>query len=110
MPPLRDRDAKAYLLVFRTGEEVMEGLPAFARKHELVTGHLTGIGTIRDTVIGCFDPRKRPVAGQRLSFSSASTFAFASLKPAAAALRSHFRASMRAMGRPPMPCSYIRPR
>src|SRR5262249_57418820 len=56
---LSDGDAKTYLLVFRTGQEVMRGLLAFARKHKLVAGHLTGHGAVRDAVIGYFDPEKK---------------------------------------------------
>jgi predicted DNA-binding protein with PD1-like motif len=56
---LSDGDAKTYLLVFHTGQEVMKGLLAFARKHKLVAGHLTGIGAISDAVIGYFDPEKK---------------------------------------------------
>jgi len=52
-------DAKTYLLVFDTGQEVMRGLLAFARKHKLVAGHLTGIGAVRDAVLGYFDPHKK---------------------------------------------------
>jgi predicted DNA-binding protein with PD1-like motif len=48
-----------YLLVFHTGQEVMRGLLAFARRHRLVVGHLTGIGAISDAVIGYFDPEKK---------------------------------------------------
>jgi uncharacterized protein len=53
---LADGDAKTYLLEFRTGQEVMQGLLAFARKHKLVAGHLTGIGAVSDAVLGYFDP------------------------------------------------------
>lgn len=56
---LNDGDARTYLLVFRTGQEVMQGLLAFARKHGLVAGHLTGIGAISNAVIGYFDPQKK---------------------------------------------------
>ena len=56
---LGDGNAKTYLLVFRTGQEVMKGLLAFARKHALTAGHLTGIGAIGDAVIGYFDPQKK---------------------------------------------------
>jgi len=56
---LSDGDAPTYLLVFRTGQEVMHGLLAFARKHGLVAGHLTGIGAISDAVLGYFDPEKK---------------------------------------------------
>ena len=54
---LNDGDAKTYLLVFHAGQEVMKGLLAFARKNQLVAGHLTGIGAVRDAVIGYFDPQ-----------------------------------------------------
>jgi len=56
---LADGDTKTYLLVFRTGQEVMKGLLAFARKHGLMAGHVTGIGAISDAVIGYFDPQKK---------------------------------------------------
>jgi uncharacterized protein len=56
---LSDGEAKTYLLEFRTGQEVMKGLLAFAKKHKLVDGHLTGIGAISDAVIGYFDPLKK---------------------------------------------------
>ena len=56
---LGDGDVKTYLLVFHTGQEVMKGLLAFAGKHKLVAGHLTGIGAISDAVVGYFDPQKK---------------------------------------------------
>ena len=56
---LSDGDTPTYLLVFRTGQEVMNGLLAFARKHKLVAGQLTGIGAVSDAVIGYFDPRTK---------------------------------------------------
>src|SRR5437879_10739384 len=56
---LNDGDAKTYLLVFHTGQEVMKGLLAFARKNKLVAGHLTGIGAVSDAVIGYFDPQTK---------------------------------------------------
>ena len=55
---LNSGEAPSYLLVFRTGQEVMKGLLAFAKKHELVAGHLTGIGAISGAEIGYFDPEK----------------------------------------------------
>lgn len=54
---LGDGDVKTHLLVFRTGQQVMKGLLAFAREHNLVAGHLTGIGAISDAVVGYFDPQ-----------------------------------------------------
>jgi predicted DNA-binding protein with PD1-like motif len=56
---LGDGDAKTYLLVFRTGQEVMRGLLAFARKHRLTAGSVTGIGAVSDAVVGYFDPEKK---------------------------------------------------
>jgi predicted DNA-binding protein with PD1-like motif len=56
---LSDGDARTYLLEFHTGQEVMQGLLAFARKHKLVTGQLTGIGAISHAVIGYFDPQTK---------------------------------------------------
>ena len=56
---LTDGNVITYLLVFRTGQEVMKGLAAFARKRELVSGHVTGIGALSDAVIGYFDPEKK---------------------------------------------------
>jgi uncharacterized protein len=56
---LSDGEAKTYLLVYHTGQEVMKGLLAFAQKHKLAAGHLTGIGAISDAVIGYFDPEKK---------------------------------------------------
>jgi predicted DNA-binding protein with PD1-like motif len=53
---LNSGEAPAYLLVFHTGQEVMRGLFAFAKKYDLVAGHLAGIGAISDAVIGYFDP------------------------------------------------------
>jgi hypothetical protein len=55
---LNSGEAPAYLLVFHTGQEVMKGLLAFAKKHDLLAGHLTGIGAISGAVIGYFDPEK----------------------------------------------------
>jgi uncharacterized protein len=56
---LGEGGAKTYLLVFHTGQEVMKGLLAFARKHKLTSGHLTGIGAVSDTVLGYFDPQAK---------------------------------------------------
>jgi predicted DNA-binding protein with PD1-like motif len=56
---LSDGEAKTYLLVFRTGQEVMSGLRAYARKHKLSAGHLTGVGAVYDVLLGYFDPKKQ---------------------------------------------------
>jgi predicted DNA-binding protein with PD1-like motif len=55
---LNSGEAPTYLLVFHTGQEVMKGLLAFAQKHDLVGGYLTGIGALSGAVIGYFDPEK----------------------------------------------------
>jgi predicted DNA-binding protein with PD1-like motif len=56
---LSDGDVKTYLLVFRTGQEVMKGLMGFAREQKLVSGHVTGIGALSGAVVGYFDPQKK---------------------------------------------------
>jgi uncharacterized protein len=56
---LSDGDIKTYLLVFSTGQKVMRGLLAFARKYKLTAGQVTGIGAISDAVVGYFDPNKK---------------------------------------------------
>jgi len=56
---LSDGDVRTYLLEFHTGQEVMQGLLAFARKHKLVAGQLTGLGAISHAVIGYFDPKTK---------------------------------------------------
>jgi uncharacterized protein len=55
---LNSGEAPAYLLVFHTGQEVMKGLLAFANKHQLVAGYITGIGALSSAVIGYFDPKQ----------------------------------------------------
>jgi predicted DNA-binding protein with PD1-like motif len=55
---LSSGDAPAYLLVFHTGQEVMKGLVAFAKKYDLVAGYVTGIGALSGAVIGYFDPEQ----------------------------------------------------
>jgi predicted DNA-binding protein with PD1-like motif len=56
---LTDGDVRTYLLVFRTGQEVMKGLMGFAREHKLTAGYVTGIGALSNAVIGYFDPEKK---------------------------------------------------
>jgi predicted DNA-binding protein with PD1-like motif len=60
---------KTYALVFETGDEVMEGLAAFAREHKLGGSHFTAIGAFQDATLGYFDwsakdYRKNPVGEQ----------------------------------------------
>src|SRR4051812_2552503 len=56
---LSDGNAKRYLLVFHNGQEVMNGLLAFAREHKLVAGHVTGIGAVSDAVVAYFATEKK---------------------------------------------------
>jgi hypothetical protein len=56
---LGDGDVRTYLLVYHTGQEVMKGLLAFARKHKLTAGQVTGTGAVSSEVIGYFDPEKK---------------------------------------------------
>ena len=56
---LADGEAKTFLLVFYSGQKVMNGLAAFAKSHNLVAGHLTGIGAVSDAMIGYFDPQSK---------------------------------------------------
>jgi uncharacterized protein len=56
---LSDGDVKTHLLVFHTGQEVMKGLLAFAGKHRLVAGSLTGIGALSGAIVGYFDPQTK---------------------------------------------------
>ena len=56
---LSEEGGTTYLLRFHTGQEVMDGLLAFAAKHNLVSGHLTGIGAISRATIGYFDPVRK---------------------------------------------------
>src|SRR5450432_2572718 len=49
---LNSGEAPAYLLVFHTGQEVIKGLLEFAKKHDLMAGHVTGIGALSGAVIG----------------------------------------------------------
>src|SRR5947209_5275611 len=60
---------KTFALIFETGDEVMEGLAAFARERRLAGSHFTAIGAFRDVTLGYFDwdrkdYRKIPVAEQ----------------------------------------------
>src|SRR5476651_12469 len=47
---LNSGEAPTYLLVFHTGQEVMKGLLAFAKKNDLVAGYVTGIGALSSAV------------------------------------------------------------
>lgn len=52
---LSDSGEKVFILVFETGDEVMEGLVSFARQTALTAGHFTAIGALSDVVLGYLD-------------------------------------------------------
>ncbi|HEU5193990.1 MAG TPA: PPC domain-containing DNA-binding protein [Methylomirabilota bacterium] len=62
---LTDNEVRTYLLVFRTGQEVMKGLLGFAREHGVMAGQITGIGALSDAVIGYFDPATKAYLKRR---------------------------------------------
>ncbi len=47
---------RSFVLVFDTGDEVMESLIAFARMNGVKAGHFTAIGALQDVVLAWFDP------------------------------------------------------
>src|SRR5215831_17881985 len=46
---------KTFILVFDTGDEVMEELVAFAEKNNMRSGHFTAIGAFSKAILGFFD-------------------------------------------------------
>lgn len=50
---------RSFVLVFETGDEVMETLLAFARAQRLDAAHFTGIGALSDAVLGFFDWQRK---------------------------------------------------
>ena len=56
---LSDDQEKVFILVFETGDEVIEGLLAFAREHRIDAGHFTAIGALSDVVLGYLDWQKK---------------------------------------------------
>jgi predicted DNA-binding protein with PD1-like motif len=52
---LNDDREKTYALIFEVGDEVMDGLKAFAKEHRPRSAHFTAIGAFRDAVLAYFD-------------------------------------------------------
>ncbi len=50
---------KSFALVFDTGDEAMSGLLSFAKEHNLVGAHFTGIGAFSQLVLGYYDWEKK---------------------------------------------------
>ena len=66
---LRSEGQQTFALVFQTGDEVMQGLLAFAKQHDLAASHFSGIGAFSDVTLGYFDWERKdyiriPVAEQ----------------------------------------------
>jgi predicted DNA-binding protein with PD1-like motif len=66
---LLDRGERTFVVVFEKGDEVVEGLTAFASRQRLRVSQVTAIGALRDVTLGYFDPAAReyreiPVAEQ----------------------------------------------
>jgi uncharacterized protein len=56
---LIDRPDRAFVVVFDKGEEVVQGLTAFAGRESLRASHLTAIGALSDVTLGYFDRESR---------------------------------------------------
>jgi predicted DNA-binding protein with PD1-like motif len=83
---LSDGGEKAFILVFETGEEVMEGLLAFARQQHVGAGHFTAIGALSGVVVGYLDWEKKdyepiPIEEQVEVLSLVGDFALQGGKP-----------------------------
>lgn len=52
-------EGPVYALVFETGDEVIEGITAFAKQNDVNTAHFTAIGAFSDATIAWFDPSKK---------------------------------------------------
>jgi len=56
---LHEDGERTIILVFETGDWVMEGLLNFARTHALTAGHFMAIGAFQDVTLGYFDWEKK---------------------------------------------------
>ena len=50
---------RTFAVVFDAGDEVSEGLLAFAREHELQGAYFTGIGALREVTLGFWNHQTR---------------------------------------------------
>ena len=50
---------RTFVVVLRTGEELMSELRAFAKSQKIVAAQLTAIGTLSDAVLAYFDWKKQ---------------------------------------------------
>ncbi len=58
---------KTFALVFDTGDEVVSGLLAFAKKEHLGGSHFTAIGAFSDVTLGFFDWDKKDYQKLKIS-------------------------------------------
>ena len=56
---LHEKSGRTHVLIFETGDEVMEGLLSLAREKDLSAAHFSGIGAFRNVELGYFDSEKR---------------------------------------------------
>ena len=56
---LLDRAERIFVVVFDKGEEVIEGLTAFASRERLRASQITAIGALSDVTLGYFDRESR---------------------------------------------------
>jgi predicted DNA-binding protein with PD1-like motif len=63
---LSDGAEKAFIVVFETEDEVMQGLLEFARENGVSAGHFTAIGALSDVVLGYLDWEKKDYEPIRL--------------------------------------------
>lgn len=65
---------RSFVLIFAPGDEVVTGLTAFAREHEITAAEFRGIGALSDAVLGYFDweskSYKRIPVGQQVEVVS----------------------------------------
>jgi predicted DNA-binding protein with PD1-like motif len=54
-----DDGRRTFAIVFDTGDEVSEGLLAFAREHELQGAYFTAIGALREVTLGFWNPHTK---------------------------------------------------
>ncbi len=50
---------RVFMLVFDTGDEVIEGLTAFAETHQIRAASFTAIGAFKEVTLGWFDLEKK---------------------------------------------------
>jgi predicted DNA-binding protein with PD1-like motif len=56
---LLDRAERTFVVVFDKGEEVVQGLTAFASREQLRASQVTAIGALSDVTLGYFDRETR---------------------------------------------------